>query len=223
MDMVSKSLRSIPVWICVSFIKLTYSMTLKKTLAFLACLIPTLVLVYFAVSGQLGPDAGKELVLETGEWAIRFLLLTLAISPIRTLTKSPAVLRYRRMIGLFTWFYASLHLSAVLTYLLGWSWPIFVEEFAERPYMALGIIAWVLMVPLGITSNNWAQRKLKRRWKTLHQLTYLIAILACAHFIWLVRSDFGEALLYSVILFVLLAFRIVPALRHSREGGNPAL
>ncbi len=195
-------------------------MALKKTIVFILCLIPALALIYFAASGQLGPDAGKELVLETGEWGLRFLLLTLAITPIRTLTKNPAILRYRRMIGLYTWFYASLHLFAVLTYLLGWSWPIFVEEFAERPYMALGIIAWVLMVPLGVTSNSWAQRKLKRRWKTLHQLTYLIGVLACAHFIWLVRSDFGEALLYSVILFILLAFRVV--IKFQRPTPKPA-
>lgn len=190
-------------------------MALKKSLVFIVCLIPALALIYFAASGQLGPDAGKELVLETGEWAIRFLLLTLAITPIRTVTKNPAILRYRRMIGLYTWFYASLHLLTVLTYLLGWSWPILVEEFSERPYMALGIIAWVLMIPLVITSNSWAQRKLKRRWKALHQLIYLIAILACAHFIWLVRSDFGEALLYSAILFVFLAFRVVIKFQRS--------
>ena len=190
-------------------------MALKKSLVFIVCLIPALALIYFAASGQLGPDVGKELVLETGGWAIRFLLLTLAITPIRTVTKNPAILRYRRMIGLYTWFYASLHLLTVLTYLLGWSWLILVEEFAERPYMALGIIAWVLMVPLVITSNSWAQRKLKRRWKTLHQLIYLIAILACAHFIWLVRSDFGEALLYSAILFVFLAFRVVIKFQRS--------
>ena len=190
-------------------------MALKKSLVFIVCLIPALALIYFAASGQLGPDVGKELVLETGGWAIRFLLLTLAITPIRTVTKNPAILRYRRMIGLYTWFYASLHLLTVLTYLLGWSWLILVEEFAERPYMALGIIAWVLMVPLVITSNSWAQRKFKRRWKALHQLIYLIAILACAHFIWLVRSDFGEALLYSAILFVFLAFRVVIKFQRS--------
>ena len=190
-------------------------MALKKSLVFIVCLIPALALIYFAASGQLGPDVGKELVLETGGWAIRFLLLTLAITPIRTVTKNPAILRYRRMIGLYTWFYASLHLLTVLTYLLGWSWPILVEEFAERPYMALGIIAWVLMVPLVITSNSWAQRKLKRRWKALHQLIYLIAILACTHFIWLVRSDFGEALLYSAILFMFLAFRVVIKFQRS--------
>ncbi|WP_235015547.1 ferric reductase-like transmembrane domain-containing protein [Oceanicoccus sp. KOV_DT_Chl] len=106
-----------------------------------------------------------------------------------------------------------MHLLAVLTYILGWSWAIFIEEFTERPYMTLGILAWCLLVPLGLTSNRWAQ-KLGSRWKTLHQLVYLIGILACAHFVWLVRSDFGEALIYSVVLALLLASRFfkLPAL-----------
>ena len=179
-----------------------------KVLVFLLCLLPAASLIYQGMTGQLGPDAGKELVLENGQWAIRFLLATLAITPIRLITGKVGIVRYRRMIGLYAWFYASLHLMSVLTYLLGWSWAIFVEEFAERPYMALGIIAWSLMVPLGITSNHWAQRRLGKNWRKLHQLVYLIAVLACAHFIWLVRSDYAEALLYSMILLILFAVRL---------------
>lgn len=188
-------------------------MMYAKPLIFTACLIPVITLLYQAVTGNLGPDAGKALVLETGEWSLRFLLLSLAVTPLRQLTKKSVILRYRRMLGLYTWFYASLHLMAVLTYLLGWSWVIFVEEFSERPYMALGIIAWTLMVPLVLTSNQWAQRKLGRRWKTLHQLVYATGVLACAHFIWLVRSDYGEALIYTSILVVLLSVRLIKKYR----------
>ncbi len=183
-------------------------MAYGKPLVFLLCLCPLAGLIAQAGSGQLGPDAGKELVLETGEWALRFLLLTLALSPLRQWTKNAGFIRYRRMMGLYAWFYASVHLVSVLTYLLGWSWLIFVEEFVERPYMALGILAWVMMVPLGITSNRWAQRKLGKRWKVLHRLVYVIGVLACAHFVWLVRSDFAEALIYSAVLIGLLLARL---------------
>ncbi|MEH6559293.1 MAG: protein-methionine-sulfoxide reductase heme-binding subunit MsrQ [Oceanicoccus sp.] len=190
-------------------------MAYGKPLVFSLCLIPLAGLIYQAITGNLGPDAGKALVLETGEWSLRFLLLSLAVTPFKQLAKKSVILRYRRMLGLYTWFYASLHLMSVLTYLLGWSWVIFVEEFSERPYMALGIIAWTLMVPLGLTSNRWAQRKLGKRWKTLHQLVYVIGVLACAHFIWLVRSDYGEVLIYSLILLSLLLVRLVNKYRRT--------
>ncbi len=193
-------------------------MPIAKPLVFSLSLLPFIVLIYQGVTGSLGPDAGKELVLETGEWALRFLLITLAISPLRTILRQPRLIRFRRMLGLYAWFYASMHLTAVLTYLLGWSWPIFIEEFAERPYMALGILAWLLMVPLGLTSNHWSQRKLGRRWRSLHQLIYPVGILACAHFIWLVRSDYAEPLIYSLILLFLLLFRISWFQRVWRRG-----
>ena len=184
-------------------------MAYGKPLVFILCLLPLAGLIVQAGNGQLGPDAGKQLVLATGEWALRLLLITLAISPLKLWTKQAWLLRYRRMLGLYAWFYATLHLLSVLTYLLGWSWPVFIEEFAERPYMALGILAWLIMVPLALTSNRWSQRKLRRHWKTLHRLVYLSGVLACAHFIWLVRSDYAEALVYSALLTGLLLVRVV--------------
>ena len=179
-----------------------------KPLVFAASLLPLVLLIYQGVTFQLGPDPGKTLVLASGEWSLRFLLLTLAMTPLRQLTKRPIWMRLRRMLGLYSWFYASVHLLAVLTYLLGWSLAIFLEEFTERPYMALGICAWVLMVPLGITSTRWMQKKLRRHWHSLHRLVYLIGMLACAHFIWLVRADYFDALIYSLVLVLLLAFRV---------------
>lgn len=193
-------------------------MRYAKPLLFVLCLLPAVWLVYQGASGQLGPDAGKEMVLGFGEWGLRFLLLALAITPLRQWTGKALLLRYRRMLGLYAWFYASLHLVAVLTYLLGWSWLIFIEEFVERPYMALGIVAWVLMVPLGLSSNRWAQHKLGRRWKTLQSLVYVVAILACVHFVWLLRSDFGEALVYSLVLLCLLSVRVYSKYRRAVES-----
>jgi methionine sulfoxide reductase heme-binding subunit len=181
----------------------------KKLSVFLLCLTPLGWLLYESFSGALGPDPGKDLVLFTGIWAFRFLIITLALSPLRKFTGLTAPLRYRRMMGLYVWFYASLHLLAVLTYLLGWSWDIFLEEFKERPYMALGITAWVLLVPLGLTSNRWAIKKLGRLWKALHKLVYGVAILACAHFIWLIRSDYWEATVYCLVVILLLLSRLI--------------
>lgn len=171
---------------------------------FLLCLVPLPLILWQA--GQT-PDPGKELVLLSGIWAIRFLIVTLSITPLRRWLGLAAV-SYRRMMGLYLWFYASLHLVAVMTYLLGWSWQTFVEEFAERPYMALGIVAWCLLLPMGLTSNRWMQRKLGRRWKALHRLVYVVAVLVCGHFIWLIRSDYAEVMTYSLIIILLLFSRL---------------
>jgi sulfoxide reductase heme-binding subunit YedZ len=179
-----------------------------KILVFLLCLYPFAWLSYRAVTGQLAPDTGKVIILECGEYALQLLLITLALRPLSKLTNFTGLLRYRRMFGLYSYFYATVHLLSVLTYMLGWSWVLFIEEFADRPYMALGIIAWLLMLPLAVTSNRWSQRKLRKRWKTLHRVNYIIVVLACAHLVWQLRSDFGEALAYSLILVLLLAFRL---------------
>lgn len=180
----------------------------KKISLFILCLLPLLWLLAQGIYGGLGPDPGKEIVLFTGIWSLRFLLLTLAISPLRTIFAVGEAIRYRRMLGLYVWFYASLHFAAVWTYLLGWSWAIFIEEFSERPYMMVGILAWILLLPLGLTSNRWSQRLLGYKWRRLHQLVYLIAVLACIHFLWLVRSDYAESVFYCALLAVLLLCRV---------------
>ena len=185
----------------------------RKAILFALCLLPLSWAVLSAASGTLGPDPGKTLVLFAGVWALRFLLLTLLVSIFKRWTGIGEVLRYRRMLGLYAFFYASIHLAAVLTYLLGWSGQIFLEEFSERPYMALGILAWFIMLPLVVTSNNWMVRRLKKRWRQLHRLVYVAGVLACAHFIWLVRSDYAEALIYMALLTLLLAERIVVSIR----------
>lgn len=196
----------------------------RKGLLFIVCLLPLVWVFFSAANGSLGPDPGKTLVLFSGEWGLRFLLLTLLVTTLRRWTGISELLRYRRMLGLYTFFYATIHLAAVFTYLLGWSVEIFLEEFSERPYMALGILAWVIMLPLAATSNNWMVRRLKKRWKQLHQWVYVAGILACAHFIWLVRSDYSEAIIYSVLLALLFVDRIVanlqkrPAVSSARAG-----
>ncbi|MBD2858955.1 sulfoxide reductase heme-binding subunit YedZ [Spongiibacter sp. KMU-158] len=181
---------------------------LGKPLLFIVSLIPLGMLVWAALQNQLGTDPVKTLILETGEWALRFLILTLAVSPLKAWFAWTVVIRYRRMLGLYAWFYASIHLLIVLTYLFGWDWVIAKEELAERPYIFVGFAAWLLMVPLGLTSNNYAIRKLKKNWKSLHKLIYLIAVLAWLHLAWQIRASYLEALVYGLIIFCLFFQRL---------------
>lgn len=179
----------------------------RKPLLFVVCLLPLAWLVAGAVSGGLGPDPAKSLVLFTGSWALNFLLLTLSVSPMRQWLGRPGLLRYRRMLGLYCFFYASLHALCVGTYILGWDWAILQEELKERPYMLVGFLAWLTLVPLAATSNRAAIRRLGRRWQTLHRLVYLSLGLALLHLFWLVRSDRAEAVVYGVIGGGLLLWR----------------
>jgi sulfoxide reductase heme-binding subunit YedZ len=186
-----------------------------KFAIWLLALSPLGWLIYTGTQNQLGPDPGKEVVDTLGLWALRLLLITLALRPLRELTGKAMFLRVRRLLGLFSWFYASLHLLAGFFYVIGWSWPELVRALDERTYILLGMLAWLLMVPLGLTSNRWAQRKMGHNWRRLHQLIYPLAILACLHFIWLVRSDYWEPALYATILAILLLWRW-PLLRNFR-------
>ncbi len=178
-----------------------------KPLLFAVALIPLVLLVFRVASDQLGPDPAKTVVLFTGSWALNFLLITLLVSPLRQWLKRPQLIRYRRMLGLFCFFYASLHALSVGTYILGWDWLIFTEEMRERPYMLVGFLAWLSLIPLALTSNRYSLRRLGRRWQSLHRLVYLTLILAIVHLIWLVRSDWAEAAAYSAAALLLLLWR----------------
>lgn len=190
---------------------------LAKPLVFVVCSLPAAWLfyaVFLAFSGGenlLGPDPAKTLSLETGKWAIRMLILSLALTPIRYLFEWPYVWRFRRMTGLFALFYASLHLLVFLMFLLQWQWGEIGTEILERPYITLGFSAYLLLVPLGLTSSNYARRKLGRNWKRLHRLVYVINLLAVLHIVWIVRSSYGDAVLYGGLVLLLLGYRL---LRH---------
>jgi sulfoxide reductase heme-binding subunit YedZ len=163
--------------------------------------------LWLGLGDQLGPDPGKALVDSFGIWALRLLLITLTLRPLREVTGMVVFIQLRRLVGLFAWFYASLHFSAALFYVVGWSLPELWAAFTEKTYIILGIIAWLLMVPLGVTSNRWSQRKLGKDWRRLHRAIYLLTILACLHFIWLVRSDYWQPGLYAFALLALLVWR----------------
>jgi len=188
-----------------------------KPLLFFSLLCPALYLfyaVYLAFTGGenlLGPDPAKTLSLLTGEWAIRMLLVALAMTPIRHLFNWPYAWQLRRMTGLFAFFYASLHLLVFLMFLLGWDFSAIAVEIVERPYITIGFVAYLLMLPLALTSFNLAQRKLGRNWKRLHRVAYLVSLLAVLHVVWIVRSSYGDALLYGGLTVLLLGYRL---LRH---------
>ena len=178
-----------------------------KVAIFILTLVPLFLLVINIVNNDLGPDPAKAMAHITGEWAMRLLLVTLAISPLRKLTGTTEWIHYRRMLGLFTFFYASLHLLTYCLFLLELEWRHLWEDILERPYITVGFLAWVILLPLAITSTKGWQRRLGRRWIQLHQSIYAALLMVLLHLIWQVRSDFGEALVCACIALILMSFR----------------
>jgi sulfoxide reductase heme-binding subunit YedZ len=180
-----------------------------KILLFVAALLPAAYLTYGLFYDGLGANPAEALQTQTGIWALRFLVLTLLVTPVRRLTKWNPIIQYRRMLGLFAFFYAFLHLLAyaVLDRYLDFSgvW----EDVAKRPFITAGMVAFILMVPLAITSTKGWIRRLGRRWQLLHRLIYLSAIAAAVHYLWKVKIIGGSPVYYALIIGALLAFRIV--------------
>lgn len=189
------------------------SLTLPKTVVHLAALTPLAILLWqiwsVAKSGSnaLGADPVAEIEHRLGLWALRFLMLTLAITPLRQLTGWNVLVRFRRILGLYTFAYASLHFATYLGLDLRGYWSQVFEDITKRPYITVGFLAWLLLVPLAVTSTTGWIRRLGRRWAQLHKAVYLIAVLAILHFWWLVKSDIREPLLYAAIAAVLLGWR----------------
>ena len=195
-----------------------------KALLFVLCLLPLgkLGLEAFAVAGlSLGANPVEELLHRLGKWGLNFLLITLAVTPLQRLARLNWLVRFRRMLGLFAFFYVLLHFLVYAgldqRFALG---PI-VEDVAERPYITIGMLALLLLLPLAITSTNGMMRRLGRRWKQLHRLIYVIAILGVWHFYWQVKLDTLEPLIYAAILAALLGFRLLEW-RRKRSGRETA-
>ncbi len=181
---------------------------LEWWVVFLLPLAPLGWLTYNAWIFNLGADPAQEIVLETGVWAINLLWITLAITPLRRVFKLNWPLRYRRMMGLYSLFYAAVHLLSFATFILGWRWDLLLKELSERPYIIEGALGLLLLIPLGVTSTRGMQRRLGRNWLKLHKLVYPISLLVMVHIIWQIRSDFGEQLMYGLILSFLLGSRV---------------
>lgn len=190
----------------------------RRVLIFFLSLIPLVVIVYKTLTNQLGADPAKSIVLFTGEWAIYFLFITLAVTPLRRfITYKNFHFRWlqihRRMLGLFTLFYAGLHVLAFLVFILGLDLSRFGNELVERPYILVTIPAVILLIALGVTSTKAMMRRLGKNWIRLHKSVYLIAVLAWVHVFMQVRSSYFEAVLFGVILLSLLLPRLYWALR----------
>lgn len=179
-----------------------------KPLVFLLCLLPLAELLWRGYGGALGANPVETLEHASGDWALRSLLLTLAATPLRQWTGWTWPLRLRRMLGLYTFFYASVH--AALYFVLDLELDFFMlgAEIVKRPYLTVGFTAWALLVPLAVTSTDRMIRRLGRRWKTLHRSVYAIGVLGVLHYLWLVKADVREPLLYAAILAGLLGWRV---------------
>ena len=216
MGMERRLLLCIAAWILVVIIDVSSSSNLKRVLkpsVFSVASMPLLLIFWTVVTNNLGPDPAKALALETGGWALRFLLLTLAMTPMSQILGRMEFVKIRRMMGLFTFFYASLHFLVWLVFLLELRLDAFGEELLERPFITLGFAAYLILFLLAITSPRSMVLKLGRKWKLIHRSIYLAATVALLHLIWIVRSNFGEALVYGLVLAALFSFRLWGFLR----------
>lgn len=188
-----------------------------KPLVFALSLLPLAWLVYGAVANTLGANPAEALIRASGDWTLRFLCLTLAITPLRTWLGQPGLARFRRMVGLFTFFYGVAHFLSYAWLDMGLDAAAIVQDIPKRPFALVGFAALLLMVPLAATSFNRAIKALgAARWQALHRLVYATALLAILHFFWMraAKNDFAEVAVYAAILAVLLGWRVARRLRQ---------
>jgi len=180
-----------------------------KIIVFMVSLLPFLVLFYETINDQLGANPIEMLHFKLGDWALRFLCLGLAISPIKQITKLKELVHFKRMLGLYAFFYASLHFLVYICLDLQFSIEAFIDEVSKSPYIIVGLLAYSLLIPLALTSTKAMQKRLGRQWKQLHRLVYLVIVFAVVHFLWLVKADRTAPFIYVMFIFILLSFRIL--------------
>ena len=178
----------------------------KPSIFFLS-LIPFLLILYKITFNKLGPEPVKEITHFTGEWTLLFIIFTLSMSPLKKITKLNIWISFRRMLGLFLFFYATLHMLTYVAIDYRLDFQSISKDIITKKFIFVGFAAWVLLLPLALTSSKRALIYLKDKWKKLHRLIYIIAILGLVHFIWLVKKDLTEPLIYAVIILILLLFR----------------
>ena len=181
-----------------------------KVPLFLLCLTPWGLLLYHALTGNLGPDPVATLQHTTGDWTLRFLVITLCITPLRKLLHVPELIRFRRMLGLIAFFYACCHFLVYLGPDQNFSLAAMLKDVAKRPFITVGFTALVLMIPLALTSTaGWIRRLGGRRWQMLHRLIYISAICGVIHYLWLVKSAIYRPVAYGVVVGILLLWRVL--------------
>jgi sulfoxide reductase heme-binding subunit YedZ len=183
-------------------------MRLWKLPVFLAGLAPLLWLAWGVYRGDLGPNPVEYLTHATGDWALRFLLITLVITPLRRLAGWRRPMLVRRMLGLFSFFYASLHLLIWLWLDREWYWAGMLEDVLKRPYITVGMLAFIILLALALTSNIFSMRRLGKNWQRLHRLVYGAALLGILHYLWLVKADLSSPLIYLTVFVVLMLLRL---------------
>jgi sulfoxide reductase heme-binding subunit YedZ len=187
-----------------------------KVCVFLLCLTPFVWLVTRTLTGRLGINPVEDLELTTGIWALRFLVLTLAITPVRRLTGWNRLIRYRRMLGLFTFFYACTHFAVYVGVDQYFAFDLILKDVVKRPFITMGFTAFVLMIPLALTSTTGWIRRLGKRWQMLHRLIYICGVCAGIHYLWKVKVMIGSPVYYAVTIALLLGFRLLWQLRSSK-------
>jgi sulfoxide reductase heme-binding subunit YedZ len=191
-----------------------------KPVVFGLSLLPFCWLLYAAITNQLGANPAEALSRSTGDWTLRFLCLVLAVTPLRVITQTPALARFRRMLGLFVYFYVSLHLLSYSWFDMGFELADMAKDIAKRPFILVGFSAFVLLTPLALTSFNRAIKTLgAKRWQLLHKLVYVVAGLAILHFFWMRagKNNFAEVYVYAAILGTLLGWRLFHFLSKNRR------
>lgn len=181
---------------------------LFKPSVFLLCLLPLLSLVWRGFNNDLGVNPAETILDTMGNWGIYFLLITLAVTPLRKLSGWGGVLRLRRILGLFAFFYVCLHMLSYVWFDQYFDWNEIVKDIIKRPFITLGFVTFLCLVPLVVTSTNKMMRRLGRRWKKLHTLVYPISMMATTHFFLMTRADFRLPILIAVILTLLLGYRV---------------
>ena len=192
-----------------------------KPVVFVLCLLPLAWLVYAALANQLGANPAEALIRATGDWTLRALCLVLVVTPVRVLTSTPQLARFRRMFGLFVFFYALLHLLSYSWFDMGFDVADIVRDIIKRPFILVGSLALLLLTLLAATSFNRAIKAMGgKRWQALHRTVYAVAAMAILHFFWMRagKNDFGEVALYAAILAALLGWRLWNVLRKRRAA-----
>jgi sulfoxide reductase heme-binding subunit YedZ len=195
------------------------TIVLAKTGVHALALAPLAWLVLDVVNQSLGVDPVAEITHRSGDWALRLLLCALALTPLRRISGWNMLARFRRLIGLYAFFYASLHLATYVVLDLGGYWPQIIDDLVKRPYITVGFLAWLGLLALALTSSQAAMRRLGRNWVRLHRIVYLIGALGVLHYVWLVKADLREPLLYAGVLALLLGLRLPPIARRIGRRG----
>ena len=179
-----------------------------KIVVFLVCLVPLGMLGWRALHSDLGANPLEVITHTTGDWTLRFLVMTLAVTPLRQITKQYWLIKFRRMLGLFAFFYGLLHLTTYLWFDKFFDGKEIVKDIGKRPFITVGFTALVIMLPLALTSTAGMIRRLGKKWQTLHRLVYASAIAGVIHYYWLVKADVRKPVFYGVLVGVLLLYRV---------------